>query len=84
MATISAFRVTQHSQIFSFFFRNRIQCNALYQLYNCQALSTYAVATIIDRNKENVTFRTSCGQLTSELLESIKAVLGMLRRSIGP
>ena len=38
MATISAFRVTQHSQIFSLFFRNRIQCIALYQLYNFQAL----------------------------------------------
>ena len=38
MATISAFRVTQHSQIFSLFFRNRIQCIALYQLYNSQAL----------------------------------------------
>ena len=38
MATISAFRVTQDSQIFSLFFRNRIQCIALYQLYNSQAL----------------------------------------------
>ena len=38
MATISAFRVTQHSQIFSLFFRNRIQCIALYQLYDSQAL----------------------------------------------
>ena len=38
MAAISAFRVTQHSQIFSLFFRNRIQCIALYQLYNSQAL----------------------------------------------
>ena len=37
MAAISAFRVTQHSQIFSLFFRNRIQCIALYQLYNSQA-----------------------------------------------
>ena len=38
IAAISAFRVTQHSQIFSLFFRNRIQCIALYQLYNSQAL----------------------------------------------
>ena len=38
MATISAFHVTQHSQIFSLFFRNRIQCIALYQLHNSQAL----------------------------------------------
>ena len=39
MAAISAFRVTQHSQIFFLlFFRNRIQCIALYQLYNSQAL----------------------------------------------
>ena len=38
MAAISSFRVTQHSQIFSLFFRNRIQCIALYQLYNSQAL----------------------------------------------
>ena len=38
MATISAFRVKQNSQSFSFFFRNRIQCIALYQLYNSQAL----------------------------------------------
>ena len=38
MAAISAFRVTQHSQIFSLFFRNLIQCITLYQLYNSQAL----------------------------------------------
>ena len=38
MAGIRAFRVTQHSQIFSLFFRNRIQCIALYQLYNSQFL----------------------------------------------
>ena len=38
MAAISAFHVTQHSQIFSLFFRNRIQFIALYQLHNCQAL----------------------------------------------
>ena len=28
----------QHSQIFSLFFRNQIQCIALYQLHNSQAL----------------------------------------------
>ena len=38
MAAISAFGVTQHSQIFSLFFRNRIQCIALCQLHNSQAL----------------------------------------------
>ena len=38
MVAISAFGVTQHSQIFSLFFRNRIQCIALYQLHNSQAL----------------------------------------------
>ena len=38
MAAISVFRVTQHSQIFSLFFRNRIQCIAFYQLHNSQAL----------------------------------------------
>ena len=38
MAAISAFGVTQHSQIFSLFFRNRIQCITLYQLHNSQAL----------------------------------------------
>ena len=38
MAAISAFRVTQHAQIFSLFFRNQIQCIALYQLHNSQAL----------------------------------------------
>ena len=38
VAAISAFRVTQHSQIFSFFFRNRIQCIVLYELHNSQAL----------------------------------------------
>ena len=38
MAVISAFGVTQHSQISSLFFRNRIQCIALYQLHNSQAL----------------------------------------------
>ena len=38
MAAISAFGVTQHSQIFSLSFRNRIQCIALYQLHNSQAL----------------------------------------------
>ena len=38
MAAISAFRVTRQSQIFSHFFRNRIQCIALYQLHTSQAL----------------------------------------------
>ena len=38
MAAISAFGAKQHSQIFSLFFRNRIQCIALYQLHNSQAL----------------------------------------------
>ena len=38
MTAISAFRVTQHSQTSSLFFRNRIQCIALYQLHNSQAL----------------------------------------------
>ena len=46
MAAINAFGVTQHSQIFSLFFRNRIQWIALYQdiiswlyqLHNSQAL----------------------------------------------
>ena len=38
MAAISAFCVTQHSQIFSLFYRNRIQCIELYQLHNSQAL----------------------------------------------
>ena len=38
MVAISAFRVTQHSQIFSLFSRNLIQCIALYQLHNSQAL----------------------------------------------
>ena len=38
MAAISAFGVTQHSQIFSLFLRNQIQFFALYQLHNSQAL----------------------------------------------
>ena len=38
MKAISAFRVTQHSQIFSLFIGNRIQCIALYQLHDSQAL----------------------------------------------
>ena len=38
MAAISTFCVTQHNQIFSVFFRNRIQCTARYQLHNSQAL----------------------------------------------
>ena len=38
MAVISAFRVTQQSQIFKLFFRNRIQCIMLYQLLNFKAL----------------------------------------------
>ena len=38
MTAISAFGVTQHSQIFSLFFRNRIQCIELYQLHNSQAV----------------------------------------------
>ena len=47
MAAISAFLVTQHTQIFSFFFRNQIQCIALYQLHNSQLCSTYVVATVV-------------------------------------
>ena len=38
MAAISALRATQQSQIFSLFFRNRIQYIALYQLRDSQAL----------------------------------------------
>ena len=38
MVAIRAFRVTQHGQIFALLFRNRIQCTALYQLHNSQAL----------------------------------------------
>ena len=38
MAAITAFCVKEHSQIFSIFFRYRIQCIALYQLHNSQAL----------------------------------------------
>ena len=38
MAAISAFRVMQHGQTFSLFFRNRIQCIALYQLHDFEAL----------------------------------------------
>ena len=38
MAAISTFGVMQLSQIFSLFFRNLIQCIALYQLHNSQAL----------------------------------------------
>ena len=38
MVAISAFRVTQQSQNISPFLRNRIQCIALYQLHNSQAL----------------------------------------------
>ena len=47
MAAISPFRVTQHSQIFSLFFRNQIQCIALYQLHNSRLYSTYIVATLV-------------------------------------
>ena len=47
MVAISAFRVTQRSQIFSLFFRNRIQCIVLYQLHNSQALLNLAVATLV-------------------------------------
>ena len=53
MAAITAFRVTQHSQIFPLFFRNRIQCIALYQLYNSQALLNlrrgYYSSNLVDR-----------------------------------
>ena len=50
MATISAFRVTKHSQIFSLFFRNRIQCIALYQLYNSQAPLNLRLGYYSDKN----------------------------------
>ena len=46
MAAISASGVRPHSQSFSLFFRNRIQCIALYQLHNSSLCSTYAVATV--------------------------------------
>ena len=38
MTAIRVFGVTQYSQIFSFFFRNRVKCIALYQLHISQAL----------------------------------------------
>ena len=43
MAAISAYGVTQHSQIFLLFFRKRIQCIALYQLHNSQALINFII-----------------------------------------
>ena len=59
MAAISAFGVTQHSQICSLFFRNLIQCIALYQLHNSQALlnlrrgyfSTWCISIFIGQIK---------------------------------
>ena len=50
MAAISAFRVTKHSQIFSLFLRNRIQCTALYQLYDSQALLNLRRGYIINED----------------------------------
>ena len=53
IAAISAFRVTQHSQIFSLFLRNRNQCIALYQVHNSQALLNlrrgyYSMSSAVD------------------------------------
>ena len=56
MAAISAFRVTQHDQIFSLFFRNRIQCIALYQLHNSQALLNLRRGYFIYKDKEDTEY----------------------------
>ena len=58
MTAISAFRVTQHSQIFSLFFRNRIQCIALYQLHNSQAVLSLSRGNFIMPESQH--FETNC------------------------
>ena len=72
MATISAFRVTQHSQIFSLFSRNRIQCIALYQLYNSQALLNLDMFGMLKRThrRDILASSESCSE-QSELLEKL-------------
>ena len=55
MAAISTFRVTQHSQLFSLFFRNRIQCIVLYQLHNSQALLNLRHSYFSQSNQDSIT-----------------------------
>ena len=50
MTAISAFRVKQHGRIFSLFFRNRIQCIALYQLHNSQAMLNLCLGYFSDHD----------------------------------
>ena len=73
MAAISAFRVTQHSQIFSLFYRNRIQCIALYKLHNSQALLNLRrgyYSTQIESSWTVITIETSDGTF-SALVSSV-------------
>ena len=54
MAAISAFRATQHGQIFSLLFRNRIQSLTLYQLHNSQALLNLRRGFFSSKSKKEI------------------------------
>ena len=74
MAAISAFGITQHSQIFSLRFRNRIQCIALYQLHNSQALLNlrrgyYSTNIRMDISAEIYYIKKSIGYETQHLVQ---------------
>ena len=68
MAAISAFGVTQHSQIFSLVFR--IQCIALYQLHNSQAVLNFRRGYFVTEHldKSNKGHATGCNLLNSTRL----------------
>ena len=70
MAAISAFGVTQHSQIFSLVFRNRIQCIALYQLHNSHAVLNFRRGYFVTEHldKSNKGHVTGCNLLNSARL----------------
>ena len=80
MAALSAFGVTQHSQIFSLFFRNRIQYIALYQLHSSQALLNLRLGYYTFREKKDYLYNFKsevsnvCDVVEGHFLQAIKIV----------
>ena len=70
MVAIRAYRVTQHSNFFPLFFRNRIQCIALYQLHNSQALLNLCHGYFSEKKKETL-------RLKIHLISSVSKVFSI-------
>ena len=86
MAAISAFCVTQPSQIFSLFFRNQIQCIA-HQLHNSQALLNLRLSYYSQNASQMITsakekYFLKLGQKLSDPANGVKAYWSTLNKII--